>query len=74
MLIIEIDMVFGLGKKKKFEFSCSSIGMNCGFEVKGASSEDELFEILKVHVKTSHNISDIPEETINKIRKNIRKV
>ncbi|QKR00287.1 DUF1059 domain-containing protein [Metallosphaera tengchongensis] len=66
-------MVFGLGKKK-FEFSCQSIGMNCGFAVKKASSEEELLEILKVHAKVAHNLSNIPEDTLNKIKENIKKV
>mgnify|MGYP001772490484 FL=1 len=67
-------MVFGFGKKKKFEFSCSSIGMNCGFEVKNASSEEELLEILKIHAKEAHNMSDIPGEVLNKIKQNIKRV
>ncbi|MDT7862395.1 MAG: DUF1059 domain-containing protein [Saccharolobus sp.] len=67
-------MVFGFGRKKKFEFSCSSVGMNCGFEIKGASSEQEVMEILKVHAKNAHNMSEIPQDVINKIKQNIRKV
>ncbi|AWR97977.1 DUF1059 domain-containing protein [Acidianus sulfidivorans JP7] len=67
-------MVFGLGKKKKFQFSCASVGMNCGFELKGANSEEELLEILKVHAKTAHNMTEIPEDTLNKIRQNIKKM
>lgn len=67
-------MVFGLGKKKKFEFSCSSVGMNCGFEVKGASSEQEVLEILKVHAKKVHNLSEIPQDVLSKIKENIKKV
>ncbi|AOL16647.1 small metal-binding protein [Sulfolobus sp. A20] len=67
-------MVFGLGKKKKFNFSCSSVGMNCGFEIRGASSEQELLEILKVHAKTVHNLSEIPDDVLNKIKQNIKKV
>ncbi|BDB98612.1 DUF1059 domain-containing protein [Saccharolobus caldissimus] len=67
-------MVFGFGRKKKFEFSCSSVGMNCEFEIKGASSEQEVMEILKVHAKNAHNMSEIPQDVINKIKQNIRKV
>ena len=67
-------MVFGFLRKKKFEFSCSSIGMNCGFEVKNASSEEELLEILKVHAKEAHNMSDIPSDVLNKIKQNIKRV
>ncbi|MCI2413868.1 MAG: DUF1059 domain-containing protein [Candidatus Aramenus sp.] len=67
-------MVFGLGKKKKYAFSCSSIGMNCGFEVKGAPTEEELLEILKVHASKAHNLKEIPQEVLEKVKANIRKV
>jgi len=67
-------MVFGFGRKKKFAFSCASIGMNCGFEVKNASTEEELLEILKVHAKEAHNMSSIPSEVLNKIKSNIKRV
>lgn len=68
------DMVFGFGRKKKFEFQCSSIGMNCGFEIKNASTEDELMEILKIHAKKAHGLNEIPQDVINKIKQNIKKV
>jgi len=67
-------MVFGFGKKKKFEFSCASIGMNCGFEVKNASTEEELLEILKVHAKEAHNMTNIPSEVLDKIKQNVKRV
>ncbi|MEM3350814.1 MAG: DUF1059 domain-containing protein [Saccharolobus sp.] len=67
-------MVFGFGRKKKFEFSCSSVGMNCGYAIKGASSEEEVLEILKVHAKSAHGMTSIPEDVLNKIKQNIRKV
>lgn len=67
-------MVFGLRKKKKYEFKCSSIGMNCGFVVKNASTEEEVVEILKVHAKRAHTIDQVSPELANKIRQNIRKV
>ncbi|AAY79772.1 DUF1059 domain-containing protein [Sulfolobus acidocaldarius] len=67
-------MVFGFGKKKKYEFSCSSVGMNCGFEVKNASSEQEVLEILKVHAKTAHGMKEIPSDVAEKIKQNIKKV
>lgn len=66
-------MVFGFGKKKKFTFSCASVGMNCGYEIKNASSEEELLEILKVHAKQVHGITQIPAEMVEKIKANIKK-
>ena len=67
-------MVFGFGKKKKFEFSCASVGMNCGFEIKNASSEEEILNILKIHAKNAHGLNEIPSETIEQIKKNIKKI
>ncbi|AWR98455.1 DUF1059 domain-containing protein [Metallosphaera hakonensis] len=67
-------MVLGFGKKKKLEFSCSSLGMSCGFEVKGSSSEQELLDILKVHAKTAHNMTEISNDLLGKIKQNIKKV
>ncbi|ADX83774.1 Protein of unknown function DUF1059 [Sulfolobus islandicus HVE10/4] len=55
-------MVFGIGKKKRFAFSCGSVGMDCGFEVKGASSEEEILEILKIHAKNVHHMKEISDD------------
>ncbi|BFH72111.1 DUF1059 domain-containing protein [Sulfurisphaera javensis] len=67
-------MVFGLGKKKKFEFSCSSLGMDCGFMVKNATSEEELLEILKIHAEKAHGIKEISTSLLENIKKNIKRV
>jgi len=67
-------MVFGIGKKKKFAFSCGSVGMDCGFEVKGASSEEEIIEILKIHAKNVHHMKEISDDMKNKIKQSIKKV
>jgi predicted small metal-binding protein len=64
-------MIFG--RKKKYYFSCSSIGMSCGFEVRSASTEDEVIEIIKVHGKRAHNLTQISEELLDKIKRNIVK-
>ncbi|MUN29701.1 DUF1059 domain-containing protein [Sulfuracidifex metallicus] len=61
------------GKKKKYYFSCSSVGMSCGFEVKGASSEAELMDILKIHAAKAHGMTTIPDSTVDAIKKNIEK-
>lgn len=66
-------MVFGFGKKKKFSFSCASVGMNCEYEIRNAGSEEELLEMLKVHAKRAHGINEIPAEMVEKIKANIKK-
>ncbi len=47
--------------------------MNCGFEVKGASNEDELMEILKIHASKAHGMTSIPQSTIDAIKSNVEK-
>ncbi|BFH72110.1 DUF1059 domain-containing protein [Sulfurisphaera javensis] len=56
----------------KYSFSCASVGMNCGFEITNASSEEELLNELMVHAKMSHNLTSIPQDTLNKIKQNIK--
>jgi len=62
-----------LFRKKKYSFSCSSLGMGCGYSVRGAASEEELLEILKVHAGQSHGINEIPADLLEKIKMNIEK-
>lgn len=69
----QILMVFGFGGKKKYSFECSSVGMNCGYSIKKASTEEELLEILKIHANKAHGIKNIPNDLVEKIKNNIRK-
>lgn len=59
-------------KSAKYSFACASVGMNCGFEIVGASSEQELLEELSLHAKMSHGMTSIPQDTLNKIKQNIK--
>ncbi|AHC50855.1 small metal-binding protein [Sulfolobus acidocaldarius SUSAZ] len=59
-------------KSGKYYFACSNVGMDCGFEIKASSSEQELLEELMVHAKMSHGLTSIPQETLNKIKQNIK--
>lgn len=56
----------------KYSFSCASVGMNCGFEITNADSEDELLQELAIHAKMSHNLTSIPQDMIAKIKQNIK--
>jgi predicted small metal-binding protein len=49
-------------------FKCRSVGMDCDFEVKGVSSEEEVMEIAKAHAKHAHNLSEIPPELAEKVK------
>jgi predicted small metal-binding protein len=57
-----------------YEFRCKDVGMDCGFEVRGASSKEELMEMLAVHARRAHNLTEIPEDVRSKIETAIRKV
>jgi predicted small metal-binding protein len=51
---------------------CKDIGMKCGFEVKDADV-DELMQIVTLHAKNTHKMTEIPPETVEKIKKAIKK-
>ena len=54
------------------EFKCKDIGMECGFEVKGASSRDEVMQIASVHAKVTHGMQTVPPEIAQKVSSAIR--
>ena len=54
----------------KYSISCRGVGVpDCDFEVKSASSEQELFEILKTHAKMGHNMQSIPPDKVEAVKK-----
>lgn len=55
-----------------YEFKCKDIGMKCGFEVKGASSRDEVMQVASVHAKATHNMQTIPPDVAQKVSSAIR--
>jgi len=57
----------------KYTFRCADVGMDCGFSIMNASSEDELLEMLKIHAKDSHGLTSIPQEMVNRIKGAIKK-
>ncbi|MDE1852410.1 MAG: DUF1059 domain-containing protein [Thaumarchaeota archaeon] len=46
--------------------------MQCGFEVKGASSRDEVMQVAVVHAKATHNMLTIPPDVAQKVSSAIR--
>ncbi|GIU70742.1 MAG: hypothetical protein KatS3mg003_0221 [Candidatus Nitrosocaldaceae archaeon] len=52
-------------------FKCRSVGMECDFEVRGVSSVEEVMEIAKAHAKHAHNLTEIPPELAEKVKKAI---
>lgn len=55
-----------------YEFKCRDIGMECGFEVRGASSRDEVMQLAATHAKHSHNMQTIPPEVAQKVSSAIK--
>ena len=53
----------------KYSISCLGVGVpDCDFEVKNASSEQELFELLKTHAKMGHNMQSIPPDIVETVK------
>lgn len=48
-------------------FKCSDIGMQCGFEVHGSSSRDEVMQIAATHAKHAHGMATIPADIAAKV-------
>jgi len=47
--------------------------MQCDFEVKGVSSEQEMMEIVAAHAKHAHGFTTIPQNTLNAVKNAIKK-
>jgi len=45
------------------------MGVDCDFEIKSASSEQELFELLKIHARMDHNMQSIPPDRVEAAKK-----
>lgn len=56
-----------------YKFKCKDIGMkDCDFEVKGASTKEEVTQIVAVHAKTSHKMETITPELAQKLNAAIK--
>jgi predicted small metal-binding protein len=51
---------------------CKDIGLNCGFEIRGATSVDEVLQELAIHAKIAHGMTAMPPEKEAEIRKAIK--
>jgi predicted small metal-binding protein len=50
-----------------YGFACKSIGMNCGFELRGATSREEVLQEVAAHAKHSHQMATIPPDVASKV-------
>ncbi|HSD58337.1 MAG TPA: DUF1059 domain-containing protein [Methanotrichaceae archaeon] len=53
------------------QFTCSDIGMACGFQVR-AKTESEIMEHVKMHANKAHGMKEIWPETEKKVKANIK--
>lgn len=63
MIIWVIDM----------QLRCKDVGVDCDFEIKGATSEEEVMQIASIHAKLAHNMDRIPPELAAKAKAAIKK-
>jgi predicted small metal-binding protein len=55
-----------------YNFACKNVGMNCAFEIRGASSKAEALEQAAAHAKHAHQITTIPPELAAKVNAAVR--
>ena len=55
-----------------YSVRCKDVGVNCGFEIRGASSVDEVLQELAIHAKVVHGMTAIPPDVGGKIRQAIK--
>ena len=56
-----------------YKFKCKDIGMkDCDFEVKGASSKDEVMQLATVHAKQAHKMETVSSELAQKVASAIK--
>ena len=48
-------------------FKCKDIGMNCGFEIQGATTKDEVVQLASVHARLTHGMESIPPDVAAKV-------
>ncbi len=56
---------------KKYTFACRDIGMSCGFKA-GAANMEELLPKIADHAKKAHNMAQIDDETMTKVKAAIK--
>jgi len=53
-------------------FKCKDIGLDCPFEA-SAKTEDELMKKIAEHAGKEHGMKTVPDDTMAKIKKAIKK-
>jgi predicted small metal-binding protein len=55
------------------QLRCRDVGLNCDYEVRGATDEEVLQKAV-VHARSVHELTDVPPELASKVRAAIRTV
>ncbi len=48
-------------------FACKNMGMNCNATI-SAQTEDKLVELVSIHARDVHGMTELPQDIIGKIR------
>ena len=63
-------MIISVMTKK---FACGDVVTGCAWSTT-ANDENELFQKISEHAKNEHNMTDIPDEIIQKVKSKIQEV
>ncbi len=55
------------------KFACGDVVTGCGWSTT-ANDEKELFQKISEHAKNEHDMTDIPDEIIQKVKSKIQEV
>lgn len=50
-----------------YNFACNKLGMNCAFEIRGATSKEEVLQEATDHTRYAHQMSSMPPDVAAKI-------
>lgn len=50
------------------QLKCKDVGVECDFEIKGASSEEEIMQMAAIHAKIAHEMDRVPPEMVAKAK------
>ena len=50
-----------------YNFACKDLGMECKFEIHGATSKDETLQLASTHARIAHKITSMPPELAAKV-------
>jgi predicted small metal-binding protein len=67
------DRMICMAKEEYKQFSCSDIGMACGFQLR-AKTEAEVMKHAKMHAMDAHGMKEMPPEVAEKIKAAIKSV